>query len=66
MIIEKTFTIETRLNQNQNQEIIDFAREFNALYGIAITMVVTSIGRNQNLTLFCRKNLTSTEEWQVP
>lgn len=36
MIIEKTFTIETRLNQKQNQEIIDYAREFNALYGKAL------------------------------
>lgn len=32
LIIEKTFTIETRLDQKQNQEIIDYAREFNALY----------------------------------
>ena len=36
MIVEKTFTIETRLNQKQNQEIIDYAREFNALYGKAL------------------------------
>ena len=33
MIIEKTFTVETRLNQQQNQEIIDYVREFNVLYG---------------------------------
>ena len=33
MIVEKTFTIETRLNQKQNQEIVDYAREFNVLYG---------------------------------
>lgn len=32
LIVEKTFTVETRLNQKQNQEIIDYAREFNALY----------------------------------
>lgn len=36
MVIEKTFTIETRLNQKQNQEIIDYAREFNVLYGKAL------------------------------
>lgn len=36
MVIEKTFTIETRLNQKQNQEIIDYARDFNALYGKAL------------------------------
>lgn len=36
LIIEKTFTIETRLNQKQNQEIIDYAREFNVLYGKAL------------------------------
>ena len=36
LIIEKTFTIETRLNQKQNQEIIDYIREFNALYGKAL------------------------------
>lgn len=32
LIIEKTFTIETQLNQKQNQEIIDYIREFNVLY----------------------------------
>ena len=36
MFIEKTFTIETRLNQKQNQEIIDYVREFNVLYGKAL------------------------------
>ena len=36
MIVEKTFTIETRLNQRENQEIIDYARGFNVLYGIAL------------------------------
>ena len=36
MIIERTFTIETRLNQKQNQEIIDYVREFNVLYGKAL------------------------------
>ena len=36
MIIEKTFTIETRLNQKDNQEIIDYTREFNILYGKAL------------------------------
>lgn len=36
MIIEKTFTIETRLNQNQNQEIINYIRDFNILYGKAL------------------------------
>ena len=36
MIIERTFTIETRLNQRQNQEIIDYVREFNGLYGKAL------------------------------
>ena len=36
MIIEKTFTIETRLDQKQNQKIIDYIREFNVLYGKAL------------------------------
>ena len=36
LIIEKTFTIETRLNQKQNQEIIDYVRGFNVLYGKAL------------------------------
>ena len=36
MIIERTFTIEARLNQRQNQEIIDYVREFNGLYGKAL------------------------------
>ena len=36
MIVEKTFTIETRLNQRENQEIIDYARGFNVLYGKAL------------------------------
>ena len=36
LIVEKTFTIETRLNQRENQEIIDYAREFNVLYGKAL------------------------------
>ena len=36
MIIERTFTIEARLNQKQNQEIIDYVREFNVLYGKAL------------------------------
>ena len=36
MIIERTFTIETQLNQRHNQEIIDYVREFNALYGKAL------------------------------
>ena len=36
MFIKKTFTIETRLNQKQNLEIIDYVREFNVLYGKAL------------------------------
>ena len=36
MIIEKTFTIETRLNQKQNQEYLEYIREFNVLYGKAL------------------------------
>ena len=36
LIVEKTFTVETRLNQQQNQEIIDYVREFNVLYGKAL------------------------------
>lgn len=36
LIIEKTFTIETQLNQKQNQEIIDYIREFNVLYRKAL------------------------------
>ena len=36
LVIERTFTIETRLNQRQNQEIIDYVREFNVLYGKAL------------------------------
>ena len=39
MIIEKTFTIETRLNQKRNQEIIDYIQEFNTLYGKALRFV---------------------------
>lgn len=73
LIVEKTFTVETRLNQKQNQEIIDYAREFNALYSKVLRFawhrynkVVTSTERNLNLTLFCRKGLTSIKEWQTP
>ena len=33
MIISKTFTIETRLNQRDNAEIIEYAKEYNILYG---------------------------------
>ena len=33
MIISKTFTIETRLNQRNNAEIIEYVKEYNALYG---------------------------------
>lgn len=33
MITSKTFTIETRLNQRDNAEIIEYAKEYNVLYG---------------------------------
>lgn len=33
MIISKTFTIETRLNQKDNAEIIEYMKEYNVLYG---------------------------------
>ena len=33
MTISKTYTIETRLNQRNNAEIIEYAKEYNALYG---------------------------------
>ena len=33
MVIEKTFTIETRLNQRDNAEIIEYMKEYNVLYG---------------------------------
>ena len=73
MIIEKTFTIETRLDQKQNQKIIDYIREFNVLYGKALRFAWHRYNngghfdrKNQNLILFCRKSLTSAEEWQVP
>ena len=33
MIISKTFTIETRLNQRDNAEIIEYTKEYNVLYG---------------------------------
>lgn len=36
MVIERTFTIETRLNQRQNQEALNYVREFNVLYGKAL------------------------------
>ena len=33
MILSKTFTIETRLNQKDNSEIIEYAKEYTVLYG---------------------------------
>ena len=33
MILSKTFTIETRLNQKDNSEIIEYAKEYTILYG---------------------------------
>ena len=33
MITSKTYTIETRLNQRDNAEIIEYAKEYNVLYG---------------------------------
>lgn len=33
MILSKTFTIETRLNQRDNAEILEYAKEYNVLYG---------------------------------
>lgn len=33
MILSKTFTIETRLNQRDNAEIIEYAKEYSVLYG---------------------------------
>ena len=33
MITSKIFTIETRLNQRDNAEIIEYAKEYNVLYG---------------------------------
>lgn len=33
MIFSKTFTIETRLNQRDNAEILEYAKEYNVLYG---------------------------------
>ena len=33
MILSKTFTIETRLNQKDNSEIIEYAEEYTILYG---------------------------------
>ena len=33
MILSKTFTIETRLNQRDNAEIIEYMKEYNVLYG---------------------------------
>ena len=33
MISSKTFTIETRLNQRDNAEIIEYMKEYNVLYG---------------------------------
>lgn len=33
MITSKVFTIETRLNQNDNSEIIEYAKEYTVLYG---------------------------------
>lgn len=36
MVIERTFTIETRLNQRQNQEALNYVREFNVLYSKAL------------------------------
>ena len=33
MISSKTFTIETRLNQKDNAEIIEYKKDYNILYG---------------------------------
>ncbi len=33
MTTSKTYTIETRLNQRNNGEIIEYAKEYNVLYG---------------------------------
>ena len=33
MIVSKTFTLETRLNQNDNADLIKYVKEYNALYG---------------------------------
>ena len=33
MILSKTFTIETRLNQRDNAEILEYAKEYNVFYG---------------------------------
>ena len=33
MLLSKTFTIETRLNQRDNAEILEYAKEYNVLYG---------------------------------
>ena len=33
MIVSKSFTIETRLNQKDNSEIIEYAKEYTILYG---------------------------------
>ena len=33
MITSKTYTIETRLKQRDNAEIIEYAKEYNVLYG---------------------------------
>ena len=33
MIVSKSFTIETRLNQKDNSEIIEYAKEYTTLYG---------------------------------
>jgi len=33
VIVSKTFTLETRLNQNDNADLIKYVKEYNALYG---------------------------------
>lgn len=73
LIIEKTFTIETRLNQKQNQEIINYIRKFNILYGKALRFAWHRYNngghfdrKKSEFNILLQKNLILTKEWQVP